>query len=146
MMRIHKSKRAKIDRTGTTTIEFAVAAPVVFLVIFGCIEITRMSLLMNLAQDACYDAARHAMVEGASTSEATVRAQEVLAMFGTKNATIQINDGAGITSSSTHVQVSVSIPMRDNAYVLKYFYTNRFINASIKLKLERYSGYYNDGF
>ena len=145
-MRLHKSKYFKSDRTGTTALEFAVAAPVVFLVIFGCIEITRMSLLLNLAQDACYDAARHAMVEGATTSEATARAQQVLALFGTRNATIQINNGAGITSTSTHVQVSISIPMRDNAYVLKYFYTNRFINASIRLKVERYNGYYNDSF
>ena len=86
------------------------------------------------------------MVEGATTSEATARAQQILALFGTRNATIQINNGAGITSTSTHVQVSISIPMRDNAYVLKYFYTNRFINASIRLKVERYNGYYNDSF
>ncbi len=143
-MRICESQRAKAKRTGTTALEFAVAAPVVFLIIFGCIEITRMSLLLNLAQDACYDAARHAMVEGATTAEATARAQQVLALFGTRNATIQINNGAGITSTSTHVQVNISVPMRDNAYVLKYFYTNRFINASIKLKLERYTGYYSD--
>ncbi|MEQ1906766.1 MAG: TadE/TadG family type IV pilus assembly protein [Pirellulaceae bacterium] len=142
-MRNQRSIRTT-NRSGTTTIEFAVAAPVVLLIIFGCIEITRMSLLLNLAQDACYDAARHAMVEGATTAEATARAQQVLAMFGTKNATIQINDGNGITSTSTHVKVNISIPMRDNAYVLKYFYTNRFINAAFSLKLERYTGYYSE--
>lgn len=141
-MRLARHTR-RPNRTGTTSVEFAFIAPVLFLIVFGSIEITRMSLLLNLAQDACYDAARHAIVEGSNTSEAVAKAQSVLSLFATQNAQISINNGAGISADQRDLTVTITIPMRDNAFVLKQFYTGRFITASITMRMERYNGYYD---
>lgn len=142
--RAHIIRSTHSQRSGTTSMEFAFVAPVLFLIIFGCFEITRMSLLLNLAQDACYDAARFCMVEGATEQEAIDRAQSVLSMMTATNAQVMINEGDGLHSSDKSINVSIVIPMEDNAFFLKQFYTGRYINASITLRVERYSGYYSD--
>ncbi len=123
--------------------EFALSASALFLVIFGAIEFCRMSMLRNLAQDACYEAARHTMVEGATTSEAWQRGQDVMAMIGARDVTVTINDGDGITDDDGYVKVYVETPMASNAFLMPYIYGDKVISAEIQLKVERYEGYYS---
>ena len=137
-------KRNGANRRGATAVEFAISASLLFLIIFGAVEFCRMSMLRNLAQDACYEAARHAMVEGATTSEAYQRATDVLDMIGAKDVTVTINDGDGIDDDSSYVKVYVEIPMASNAYIIPYIYGDKVISAEIQLKMERYSGYYSN--
>ncbi len=102
-----------------------------------------MSLLRNLAQDAAYDAARYAMVEGATDQEAIDKANQTLAMFAAQNATVTINDGDGIDLNSQFLKVEVAIPMGDNSFFMTQFYSGRFIRESITMRMERYRGFFD---
>ena len=70
---IRRRNKRRVRRDGAAVVEFAISASVLFLIIMGCVELCRMSMLRNLAQDACYEAARYSMVEGATTDEAWAR-------------------------------------------------------------------------
>ncbi|MEM6364127.1 MAG: TadE family protein, partial [Planctomycetota bacterium] len=49
-----------------------------FLLIFGCMELARLNMARNLAQDAAYYAARVAMVPGATEAEARAEANRLM--------------------------------------------------------------------
>jgi Flp pilus assembly protein TadG len=135
--------RRRNRRSGVTMMEFAVVAPILLMFVFGCFEICRMSLIRNMAIDAAYDACRHSMVEGATAAEATQKAIQVLNQVGTRDAVIVINDGVAFDTKTKVIKVDITIPMDKNAYLLKYFFTNRQIKATISMNMERYSGFYD---
>ncbi|QVL31176.1 pilus assembly protein [Telmatocola sphagniphila] len=56
-MRLQKSKQ----RRGATTVEFAVVAPVVFMMIFGIIEWSRYVMALNVTQNAVREGTRFAL-------------------------------------------------------------------------------------
>lgn len=137
--------RGRRQRRGVASVEFALVASTLFLILFGCLEFSKMILLRNLAQDAAYEAARYCMVEGATTSEAVAKANEVLAMMNTRGAVISINNGSGITTTSTDILVTIRIPMENNSILFKPIFANRFIDVGSSLRRERYDGYYSGG-
>lgn len=102
-----------------------------------------MYLLQNIAQDAAYDAARYAMVEGATTQDAVDKANESLSLFAAQGATVVVNNGSGIDNNSATISVRVTIPMKDNAFFLTPFYQGRNIETEMTIKRERYKGFYN---
>ncbi len=130
------------SRRGATVVEVSLVAPIFFLTIFGTIELSRVAMLRNLAQDAAYEAARVCMVDGATSTEARDEADRVLALLATQGAEITINDGAGINQQSTFVKVSITIPLNQNSFVLPWLFSGQSIRVSAQLKTERYSGYF----
>ena len=139
------------NRRGAAVVEFALAGSVLFLVIFGAIEFTRLMMMRNLAQDAAYEAARHCMVEGATEQEAIDRANEVIGLMGAKDVSITINDGNGLSATDSTIKVVVQIPMKKNAFIVPYFfqgeevdiYGNKVVIGEIELRAERYLGYFD---
>lgn len=123
--------------------EFAIAAPVMFLLVFAIFELSRMSLLYSMAQDAAYEACRYSMLEGGTPLEAQVRAAEVLDMVGAQNISVVINDGQPFTNTTQSIKTRVTVPMEDNAFLLRYFFVGKSITAEITLNMERYSGFYS---
>ena len=130
--------------------EFAIVAPVMFLVIFACIEFTRFVMVSSLAEDAAYEAARHVIVPGAVASEAQDVSTRIMAAMGVtpdrtdvkayNNGTLQLD----IDEDTTEVQVHVRIRVSDISLLLPKFFTgNTMIVRSARLNAERYVGYYD---
>ena len=142
-MKYNKTRKRSAQRRGTAAVEFAFAAPALLLIIFLSCEFARMSMLRNLAQDAAYEACRFGMVEGATDEEAEAKAQSVMDMLAADGVEVVINDGLGITSNSQVIKVDVSIDMQDNAFVIPWLFTGKFINATMELRMERYKGFYD---
>lgn len=136
-------KVAKRRRRGATAVEFALVAQVVFILVFGAIEFSRLNMIRNLSQDAAYFAARNAMVPGATADEATDVANEILAYMNTQGATVDVNGGQGITTESETVSVTVTVPVDQNALFISGMSGNRQIVATATMRTERYDGYYN---
>ena len=141
----NRSGRRKPNRRGATAVEFAFVAPVLFAVIFTSLEFSRIAMMRSLAQSAAYEACRYVIVEGSNRQEALDEANRVLARLGTQNATIEINDGAEITATTSEVTVEVRIPMEDNSFLIAPLLANRFVTSEITLRTERYTGFYDGG-
>ncbi len=133
------------NRTGALTVEFAIVANVMFLVIFGSLELTRLSLIRNLAQDAAYFAARAAIIPGATENDAINEANRILGTLGTKGVQVKINNGLGLTQASTELRCEVTIDLKQNMFLIPMLPGWERIRTVSTMKTERYNEFYKGG-
>ena len=125
----------QLTRCGATTVEFAIASVALFMMVFGIVECTRISMLRHSADHAAYNAARKAMVVGANPAEIRQTALDHLAVLGVNSAVVTVSP-ASITDSTPEVEVTVSIPVASNSLVIPKFVSGSLIGSS-KLVTER---------
>lgn len=155
LFRASSSKSGRRRRRGATAIEFAMVAPAFMIVIVVCVEFSRMCLLRNLSQNACYEAARFVMTEGATVGDGIGRAEEILDRVGNVDAQITINGSDGSTNNEGEVEgelafdtalvtARVEIRLSDNSLILPgAFYGDNTIRAQMTLQTERYRGFFD---
>ena len=123
-------------RSGATAVEFAVVAPIFFMFIIAAIDFGRMNIIRHTADNAAYEAARHAMVPGATAAEAIAKANTILNSVGTRGATININP-ANLDASVEEITVTIDIPMAQNGWITPHFTSGKTISKRSRLKTER---------
>lgn len=107
--------RRSTPRRGAAAVEFAAAFSVLVLLIFGGIELTRVTMIRHSIDHAAYVAARDAIVPGATSAAVLQRAQDHLAVVGIQNAVITLIP-ANIEESTSVVEVRVTAPLASNSY------------------------------
>jgi len=99
------------NRRGVAVVEFAVVAPVFFLLVFGIIEYGRMVMVQQLITNACREGARRAVLDGATTNEVRTSVTTYLAGGSINNPTVTVNpDPPTNAGYGSPVTVSVTIP------------------------------------
>lgn len=130
-----KSRVSK-HRRGATAVEFAIVAPVFFLVLMSMFEFSRLNVLRNTADNAAYEAARAAMVPGATAADATAEANRLLNVVGARGANVTISPNR-ITRNTEAVTVSIDIPLDRNGWVVPRFTRGRTLTSTSTLRTER---------
>ena len=125
-------------RRGASAVEFAMVLPVLVLLIFGGIELTRVSMLQHTVDHAAYIAARDAIVPGANVSDVIQTAENHLQTIGVQGATITVTPSE-ITDSTTEVLVRVVAPVSGNSLVVPNFASSDVIGQA-RLLTERSPG------
>ena len=120
---------ASNKRNGATSVEFAMVLPVMLILVFGSVELTRISMLRHTANHAAYVAARDAIVPGASTANAISSAEEHLSAVGINDAVVEISP-ATITEDTRLVEVTVSFPVASNSLVVPEFSSGNIVGQS----------------
>jgi Flp pilus assembly protein TadG len=123
-------------RRGAAAVEFAVTAPIFFLFLLASFEFGWMNVLRHTADNAAYEAARAAMVPGATAADATAKANSILKIVRARNATVTVTP-AVITTSTKSVTVDVDVPMSSNALVLPRFTSKTVLHSESTLRTER---------
>ena len=141
---MNKTQRVR-QSAGAVTVEFAIVANVMFVVIFGCLELTRLSLMRNLAQDAAYFAARAAVIPGATNADATREANRILGTLGTKGVRVSINQGQVLTQDTEELQLEVIIDLKENMILLPMLPGAKEIRTKATMRTERYNEVYHGG-
>jgi Flp pilus assembly protein TadG len=104
------------DRLGTTSVEFALVAPIIFTLFLGAIEMTRFNFIRHTAANAAYEAARTGIVPGATEADCRKKATDLLTAVGA---------GSSVTvdyqSTTKTVRVSVTIPVNQNSWAIGRF-------------------------
>ena len=132
-MPIFATRRSKhVRRTGATAVEFAIVAPIFFTLVIAALEFGRLNIILHTADQAAYEAARHAKVPGATAAEARKRAEGMLKIVGTRDAKVTI-----IGPTDDQVTVNVDVPLNKNGWIAPKFSKNKTIRASSTLKTER---------
>jgi len=135
-MRFRKRRVSKQDRRGAALVEFAIVAPVFFLFIMAAFEFSRLNVIRHTADNAAYEAARHAMVPGATAAEAIARANRILNIVGTRGATVTINPST-LGPNDNQITVTIDVPMSQNGWVVPKFTAGNTLRASSTLRTER---------
>lgn len=124
------------SRRGATTVEFAIVAPIFFLLLLSSFEFSRLNVIRHTADNAAYEAARIGMVPGATAAEAVNEANRLLNIVGANGARVTVNP-AVLTPDTRQITVTVDVPMDQNGWVTPKFTSGRTMRAESTLKAER---------
>ena len=151
----NRRRRRRLNRTGATAVEFAMVAPAFLLVIIACVEFARLSILRNSANNACYEACRFVMTDGATIADGQDRAQAILDRLGDVEATILINGSDGsvdengqvsneLDFDTATVQTQIEIRLADNTFVLPgAMFGDSTIRTRMTMRTERFAGFFD---
>jgi len=123
-------------RRGATAVEFALAAPIFFLFLLAAFEFGWMNVLRHTADNAAYEAARAAMVPGATAADATAKATGLLNIVGARSPKVTITPST-ITTTTKKVTVAIDIPMSKNGLIIPKFSKSSTLHAESTLRTER---------
>ena len=133
-MNSHRRKKAG-NRQGATVVEMALTLPVLFLMLFACYEFGRANMIRHTAQGAAYEAARVAIVPGATVGEVRDTAEFFLSTSGVNNFDIDVEPRI-ITDSTATVTVVITVSMRENSTIGLLFTENAVFEGRCVLSRE----------
>lgn len=93
----------------------AICIPIVFLILLGALEFSRMNMLRNSIDNAAYEAARRGVVPGATASDCMNTAVGVLTAVGARSAVVSVTPPT-IDDNTTQVTVTISVPLASNSW------------------------------
>ncbi len=122
-----RSKRAV--RRGASAVEFAIVAPLFFVMVLGIIEIGRACMVTELLTEAARRGCRQGVIEGTSSASIQQTAVNFLTSVGIngESANIYVNDTpAGTTSvqsmpAYTEITVVVTVPISNVTWTPIWF-------------------------
>ncbi len=130
----HRSRHLR--RQGVTAVEFAVTAPVFFLFLLAAFEFGWFNVIRHTADNAAYEAARIAMVPGATAAEAVATAQGLLNVIGTRGTRTTVTP-ATLTADTDEITVTIEVPMDRNGLIVPRFTKSKTLRSSSTLRTER---------
>ncbi|MEM9187186.1 MAG: TadE family protein [Planctomycetota bacterium] len=123
-------------RAGAAAVEFAIVAPVFFLILFAMFEFSRVNVLRHTADNAAYEAARKAIVPGASADGVTAEADRIMSIVGARGVRVTV-DPPTLGVDTRRVTVSVEVPMSQNSLIVSRFTNSAVLRSESTLRTER---------
>lgn len=117
-------------------VEFALTAPIFFLFLLASFEFGRLNVIRHTADHAAYEAARTAMVPGATADDAKNKAKNLLNVVGTRSADVTVTPSV-LGPNTDEVTVQIAIPMSKNGLIVPRFTSATTITAESTLRTER---------
>lgn len=115
----YKTTRRKAPtffRRGVLTVEFAIVAPLVFLLFLGGLELAALNFARQTAGNASYEAARKLIIPGGTVAQAQAEGLRQMNIVGL---------GAGVTvtvsQTNTSATATVSVPAQNVSWGLVRF-------------------------
>jgi len=116
---LSKKRAKRTRRLGATAVEFALVAPIFFVMVLGTIEFGRCLMVTELIEEAARRGCRLGILEGTTTQQIKDAATDFLTSAGISGETakVVINDGAGniveaqTMPAYTEITVIVTVPV-----------------------------------
>jgi Flp pilus assembly protein TadG len=131
MKLLNHNKRSATSRRGALTVEFAIVAPLIFLLFLGGLELTALNFARQTLGNASYEAARKMIIPGGTTAQAQAEGIRQMNLVG-------ISSGVAVTASQTSssVTVQVSVPAASVSWGLVRFSSGYVLRQSCTLTKE----------
>lgn len=114
--KVCRSHRKK--RQGAAVVEFAIIAPVFFLLVFGMLEFGRMIMVQQILTNASREGARRAVLDGATSGEVNEAVDEYLESMSVTGATVSIDPSNPSSAGfGEPVTVTVSVPFDQVSWI-----------------------------
>lgn len=130
--------RHKRSRQGAVTVEFALVAPLFFLLLFSALEFMRAQNVIHTADNAAYEGARRGIVPGSSAANVRATSESILRTVGIRSATITITPPT-IEIDTRTVQVDVDVPMNANGFLNPVLFRNRTVKSTMTMTREEFA-------
>jgi hypothetical protein len=130
------NRRYALNRRGATAVEFALTAPILFVLVLGAIEFSRANMLVHTTAIAATEAARASIIPGATAAECKKAGMGELQAVGVTDATFAI-DPPEILDDTTQVTVNLTVPLSmKNGYLLPRIFMGKEVYKSVTLQRE----------
>jgi Flp pilus assembly protein TadG len=116
--------RARQGREGAAVVELAITAPILFLLVFGMIDVGRAIMVQNLITNAARDGARAAVLDGAEASAIEAQVVDYLNASSVSGASATVSPNPISTAGlGDPVSVTVQVPFASVSWLpaTKYF-------------------------
>src|SRR5439155_973404 len=129
-------------RRGAAAVEFAVVASLLFLLVFGIIEIGRAMMVMEMLNNGARNGARVGTLAGSSNTDVTNAVNSALASGGFSGTTtaIQVNGQAGNVNSAApgdSITVTVQVPYNNVTWLpASMFLAGRTLSSTVVMRHE----------
>lgn len=129
--------RQKPKRRGTAAVEFALVAPVFFLLVFGMIEFGRMIMVQQVLTNASREGARAAVLDGATSGSVTSTVNSYLAGAALGSASITMTPTDPTTAGAGQpVTVAVQLPFSSVSWLPPMFLQGAQLSATTVMRRE----------
>jgi Flp pilus assembly protein TadG len=106
------------NRRAAAAVEFAVVAPLFFLMVFGMIEFGRMVMVQQVVTNASREGARLAVLDGTLTADVTTAVTTYLTGASISGATVTVNPSPPSSAGyGAPVTVTVSVPFNQVSWL-----------------------------
>ena len=138
---LNRVRRKTGNRRGAAAVEMAIVAPVLFLLLFGIIEFGRVMLAMNVMINSSREAARLAIIDGATETQVRELAERYARAGSVNGCTVTVSpDDHFTTNSDAPVTVTVSISFNDISWLpVPEFMGGRVISCSTTMRPESFN-------
>ncbi len=103
-------------RLGTTTVEFAVVAPVMILFTIGAMQLFRFYSVANSTELAIMEGARRGILSTSSEAEASSAAEDYLDRAGLHNTSVSVLRETN-PAGQMHLTISATTPLSGNGFL-----------------------------
>jgi Flp pilus assembly pilin Flp len=111
-------RRRRKNRRGAAVVEFAVVAPLFFLLVFGMIEYGRMVMVQQVLVNASREGARVGVLDNATAADVQERVNAYLTSANINGATITLDPAdPGSAPSGGSISVTVSVPFQQVSWL-----------------------------
>lgn len=131
--------KRRMKRRGASAVEFAIVAPVLFLLIFGMIEYGRMIMVQQIITNASREGAREAVLDGATTTTVTdqVRAYLLGTSIDPNDVDVTFNVAPQSATAGDAVTVTLTIDFADVSWLPgQWFLSNTTMRAQTTMRRE----------
>jgi Flp pilus assembly protein TadG len=121
----NRQRRKRRSRRGSAVVELAFTAPVLFLIVFGMIDVGRAVMVQNLITNAARDGARAAALDGATAETIQQNVVDYLAASSVPGASATVSPNP-LTNASwgDPVSCTVQIPFNSVSWLPQSWYFN----------------------
>lgn len=132
------------NRQGAAAVEFAVVAPLFFLVVLGTIEVGRVIMVKQVMTNASREGARLAVLDGSTIATVTASVTSYLTAAGISGGSISVLNSSGNSvepsslSSGDPITVKVTVPFANISLLSKalIFSSSANLTASTVMRRE----------
>lgn len=129
--------RPATRRKAAAIVEFAVVAPVLFLLVFGMLEFSRLMMVEQILGNASREGARKAALPGTTQSDVTTAVNSYLSGSGITGATVSVTPDPASAASGAAVTVNVQVPFAKVSWLPQpVFLGTAKVNASVVMRKE----------
>jgi Flp pilus assembly protein TadG len=132
--------RRRWNRRGASATEFAVVAPVFFLMIVGFIEFGRALMVQQVLVNASRVGAREAITTSATTTGVTTAVQQYTSSVAVPSVSVSVSPNPATAAPGSTITVTTSVPFSSVSWMASpWFLGGKTLSATSKMRKEGFN-------
>ena len=124
------------DRRGAAAVEFAIVAPLFFMLVVGCIEFGRALMVQQVLTNASRVGARQAITLSGTQSEVISSTTDYAAGASVPGITVNVSPNPSVAEAGDMITVDVSVPFSNISLMPPWFMSGTTLSASSVMRKE----------